>query len=26
VLVAYCGLTVVPMTWLDVVTHRRGGT
>lgn len=25
VLVAYCSLTLLPLVWLDVVTHRRGG-
>lgn len=25
VLSAFCALTVIPMTYLDVVTHRRGG-
>jgi hypothetical protein len=25
VLISFCGLTVIPMTYLDVVTHRRGG-
>lgn len=25
ILVAFCLLTVVPLTYLDVVTHRRGG-
>ena len=25
VLVSFCCLTVLPMTYLDVVTHRRGG-
>jgi hypothetical protein len=21
----FCGLTVLPLVWLDIVTHRRGG-
>ena len=25
ILVAFCCLTVVPLVWLDVTTHRRGG-